>query len=98
MRIRFFVLSLTVALVLVPSVALAAPGGGLDAITGLGEDIVDWLIHRLGPIVFVIGLVKAALAWMFGRGDMTSAVGVMVAGAFIFAAPHIVAFFQSAVG
>lgn len=89
---------LPLAVLLLPSVALAAPGGGLDAITGVGEEIVDWLLHRLGPIIFILGLVKAGFSWMWGRGDMTSAFGVMIAGIFIFAAPHIVAFVQSAVG
>jgi hypothetical protein len=87
-----------VAFFALQGIALAAPPTipGLEA---LGSSVVDFLIYGIGPIVFIIGLAWAAFSMFMGSPNgIHGAVRAIIAGAILFAAPHIVSFVRTAVG
>jgi type IV secretory pathway VirB2 component (pilin) len=91
----FFLVLASLALAAFEPLAFAAPGG-VSSITHFGDSVKDFLIYDLGRVIFVLGLCMAAFAMFFGRQDgYARAVTAIIAGALLYAAPHIVDFVRS---
>jgi type IV secretory pathway VirB2 component (pilin) len=93
-RSRSFSSAALFFVLLLPSLALAAPSGG--PLVGFGQSVLDFLTGTLGPIVFGIGLAIAAISIVFGsREGLQKAIFTVIGGALLFSVGSVVDFVAS---
>jgi type IV secretory pathway VirB2 component (pilin) len=93
-RSRSFSSAALFLVLLLPSLALAAPSGG--PLVGFGQSVLDFLTGTLGPIVFGIGLAIAAISIVFGsREGLQKAIFTVIGGALLFSVGSVVEFVAS---
>ena len=66
-----------------------ASAAGLDGVTKVLQNVVDWVIGPFGKVVCVLAIMGVALGWLFGRLEAEKALIVVVAMGVLFAAPDI---------
>jgi type IV secretory pathway VirB2 component (pilin) len=87
-----------VPLVLVPSLAVAAPPGG-EPLIGFGNEILNFLTGPLAYIIFGVGIAIAAISLVMGSRDgIQRAIYALIGGGLLFGCRAVIEFVRNAAG